>query len=216
MSDQILKPQRRAIQYQYADGMYEFDTGFDYLIFTAYLYATSFLDFNYSSPIFELLYLGVCLLIFIGGQMLIDLLIRKLKDHVIYPRTGYVSFPKRVNRSWQEKMLGLMIFAAVVLVGIFFLSKYPGAAKWNPALTGLIIAMQVGISTLRARLARFYILGAISILVGIAVSLGPIGWEQGVILCLALMSIIFVISGSLTFWTYLRRTLPPEADAAED
>lgn len=212
MPDDLKKSQLRAIQYQYADGMYEFDTGFNYIIMTAYLYATSFLDPHYSSTIFELLFVGVCILIFIEGHMLIDLLIRKLKDHVTYPRTGYVSYPKKAGSSWQENMLGLITFATVVMVVIIFLSKFPGAAKWIPALIGLIIALRVCISTFRARLARFYLLGAISVLGGIVLSLGPIGWEQGVILCLAVMSLIFVISGSLTFWTYLRRTHPPEDD----
>jgi hypothetical protein len=52
--------------------------------------------------------------------------------------------------------------------------------------------------------------------VGIVVSLGPIGWEQGFMLCLALMSLIFVISGSITLWTYLHQTRPPESDISAD
>ena len=216
MSDQIMKPQRRVIQYQYADGMYEFDTGLDYLVMTAYLYATSFLDPHFSPKIFELLYLAACLLIYVGGQMLIVLMIQKMKDHFIYPRSGYVSYPKKADRSWQEKMLSVIIFMGVIMVGIVFLSKFPGAAKWLPALTGLIIALRVSFSTFRARLARFYLLGAISVLVGIVVSLGSIGWEQGFILCLAVMSLIFGISGSITLWTYLHQTRPPEADISAD
>jgi hypothetical protein len=216
MSDQIMKPQRRVIQYQYADGMYEIDTGLDYLILTAFLYATSFLNPNYHSRILELFFLGVCLLIYIGGQMLIDLLIRKMKDHFIYPRSGYVSYPKKADRSWQENMLGVIIFVAVIMVGVVFLSKFPGAAKWLPALTGLIIALRLSISTFRARLVRFYILGAISIIMGIVMSLGPIDREQGFIFCLALISLIFIISGSITLWTYLHQTRPPEADTSAD
>jgi hypothetical protein len=216
MDDDLKKSQLRAIQYQYADGMYEFNTGFDYLIMAAYLYATSILDPNYSTPVFELLFLGVCLLIFAGGQKLIDLLIQKIKDHFIYPRTGYVTYPRKADRSWQENMLGVMTFVAVVLLGIVVLSKFPGAARWLPALTGSIVAFRVGISTFRARLVRFYIVGLIGILVGIVISLAPIGGEQGYILCLAVLSLVLVISGSITFWTYLRQTHPPEADGSAD
>jgi hypothetical protein len=216
MTDKFMNPQQRANQYQYSDGLFELNTGFDYLIFTAYLYATSFLISNHSSLIIEIISIGLCLLIYIGGQTLFDLIIRRIKDQVIFPRSGNVSYHGKAIRSWQEIMAGLMTFAVLVLVGIFILTKNPGAAQWLPALTGLFIAIRLNISTFRSRLVRFYLLGAMSILVGTILSLAPIGWEQGVLFCLVTMSTIYVISGSLAFWIYLRRTHSPHADNPAD
>jgi hypothetical protein len=80
------------------------------------------------------------------------------------------------------------------------------------AVTGLIVALiLVVLRTKSSGLARFYVLGAISLVLGLALSLSglPNGYSLG--LFYGLMGVCSLISGGLTLRRYLKENpLPAE------
>ena len=201
MTDDLKRPQLRAIQYFYVDGSFEFGFGLLCLILAVFFYAETHVH-GWLSVIVD----SSLVLVMIGGAWLINRLIKKLKEQITWPRTGYVTYNRQegYKRGWRVA-LG-MISGGLVAATVAVLVTIPGIhVAMMPLLSGFLLGIVMVVLGLRARLMRFYLLAGLSTLAGIL--MGYSGMEN--ILALAVYYLIFGLllfaTGTWVLRVYLRQ-----------
>ena len=198
--------ERRVSRYWYTDGLGEIIGGCMFIGLGIYFALQDFLEPD--SMLSGILQASLALLL-IGGAFFARRLINALKTRLTYPRTGFVEY--RVNKKEtrskgaQAFILALTISAlAVAFVAIF------RSFDSTVAVTGFIVGMTLVL--LRAKssgLVRFYFLGAISLVLGLALSVSGLSNGYSLGLYYSLMGVCFLISGGLTLTRYLNENPLP-------
>jgi hypothetical protein len=200
---------RRAQSYWYTDGLAEIGLAFISLVLSMYFYGQAILPPG--SWFYRILDVGF-LLILLGTGILVRKLILKLKTRLTYPRSGYVSY--RAPKTYHligATLLAMLIGA--VLVALF--SSVEDIEAYMPAVTGILIGAAVTYFAFRSGPLRFYVLAALSALLGTGLSLSGTGDIYGLSLYYGLMGLGLLISGLLVLRDFLLKTEPLE-DAGED
>ena len=206
MQSNLSDIEQRVKRYWYTDGIGELIGGGMFALLGVYFALQEFLGEN-------LLVSGILqaslVLIMIGGMFISRRLISALKTRLTYPRTGYVEYQvnERSVRSRQilAGVLGLVI-AALAMIFVRLFQFFDSIV----AITGLIVAVILVVLRVKsAGLTRFYVLGAVSLVLGFALSISglPKGYSLG--LFYGLMGICFMLSGGITLQRYLKENPVP-------
>ncbi|MEJ2265861.1 MAG: hypothetical protein P8X95_20640 [Anaerolineales bacterium] len=83
---------------------------------------------------------------------------------------------------------------------------------WIPGVTGIIASGFLLVSGYRLALARFYALAAISLILGVGISLSGMGNDPGLALFYGLMGLTVTISGVITLYNYLQNNPPAQEE----
>ena len=210
MQNHLADIEQRVRRYWYTDGIGELAGGGMFILLGVYFALQEFLGQN--SMMGGLLQASLILLM-IGGMAVSRRLVNALKTRLTYPRTGYVEY--RVDErymNWRRLIVMVLAFAASALTIVFV--RMLESIDLIVAVTGVVVAGILVI--LRARvsgLTRFYLLGAISLLLGLALSMSglPNGYSLG--LFYGLMGIFFLVSGGVTLRAFLdKNPLPFDAE----
>lgn len=138
-----------------------------------------------------------------GGVGTSGLVVRRLKERITYPRTGYVRYPPtppaRRGIAW---LVGGLTGA--VLVGAF--RTWPGLGSRSDLLLGVGIGAELVYLGIEFGLRRFHVLAAVSALAGTAGSWTRLDRAAGTAVYLLVVGAALVISGAATLWSYLRRS----------
>jgi len=208
MTDDLKKPQLRAIQYFYTDGSFEFAFGLLCLLLGVYFCVEVHVQ-GWLSAVVD----GSLVLVMVGGAWLINRLIKLLKERITYPRTGDISYRreqgvKRAGRIAAGLVLGGLVGAtAAVLIGLSL-----RGLDIMPIFTGTILGLVLGFLGFHASLLRLYILGCLSILTGAALAFSGLESTTSLMAYYLATSLILFASGGVTLWRYLRTTPPPEQE----
>jgi hypothetical protein len=213
MDSEISKIVRRAQGYRYMDGTYEFKMGLTLVTLAAYTLIQTKLDGpgwrNFLLPLlFSVLLVG-------GGGWLIDRLIQAVKERVTYRRSGYVAFDPRTRTPAfsADTTVFLVILGFLLAVSLFTWLGQILSTKWMPLLPAVILSVMIGITAFRSAQRRFYLLAAVTLVIGIALAWVDNGrWDLTIseAVYFALMSLIFLSAGVFTLWKYLQTTQPVE------
>ena len=199
--ENVSQIERRVKGYWYTDGIGELIGGCLFILLAIYFFLQSFLDKD--STLINLLQASLALLVIIG-VFVSRWVINRLKTRLTYPRTGYVEY--RVDQhNLGRRRIVVLILGGLVAAMIVGLAKMVGSTSWIPAATGLIVAVFLFIvQGGTAGQYRFYILGAVSIVAGIALSFS--GLSEGFALgyYYGLLGLAFVTSGGLVLRRYLQ------------
>ena len=152
----------------------------------------------------------------IGGMSIGRWLIKALKSRVTYPRTGYVEYHVDRQSLSKRRVIVAAVAAAVTAFSLVFADRITSFLNLTLALTGVLVGViLIFLQGRGSGLERFYILGAISIILGIALSISglPDGYSLG--LFYGLMGITFVISGGIVLSRYLQDNPMPVEDERE-
>ncbi len=143
-------------------------------------------------PLFLLMYLATCY----------------FRGRYTFPRTGYVAY--RGKYKWW-----IAGFVLGVLFGCVFAVLSHSGMHWlrGPFMIGVVMAAAYVVTALWWRLGRYFILGAVSLLIGTALELQGLDFRRAIIPYLLLLGIAMLVSGAWTMYSYLRRTRPPETEA---
>ena len=150
---------------------------------------------------------------------------RAIKQRITFPRTGYVEYRKR-DTVWLPMILGACVsamVAAAVSIGM--------RSHWNltsvASLTGVLFAVSYAWRIARSVQWKWIVavlLAASSLVVGllpasaldaligdslVTPSHMPTQAFAAVWLCMTAYGVLTLISGSISFWLYPRRTQPP-------
>lgn len=199
--------EQRVKRYWFSDGIAELSGGGMFLLLGIYFALQQFL--GQDSTVGGLLQASLALMM-IGGAYLSRRMVNSLKTRITYPRTGYVEYQTDPKAAWSRPILVMLLAFAVSALSIAFVRMFQSFDSMV-AVTGVVVGMILVL--LRAKvsgLARFYILGAVSMILGIVLSVSglPNGYSLG--LFYSLMGVCFMISGGLTLQHYLNENPLPE------
>jgi hypothetical protein len=153
------------------------------------------------------------ILVMIGGMAISRWLITTLKTRLTYPRTGYVEYKVNESQMRSRRIWAMLLALAISVLTMIFVrlfQTFDSIVAVTGAAVGLILMI------LRAKsfgLSRFYVLGAISVILGLALSISrlPNGYSLG--LFYGLMGVTFMLSGGLTLRRYLKENpLPADVE----
>jgi hypothetical protein len=200
MDNNLANVEQRVKRYWYTDGIAELIGGGMFILLGLYFALQEFLGQN--SMLGGILQASLVLLM-IGGAAVSRRLVNALKTRLTYPRTGYVEYPvDEQNMRWR-RMVAAVVAVAVSVLTIVFVRTFQSFDSLV-AITGIIVGLILVV--LRAKssgLARFYLLGVISLVLGLGLSMSglPNGYSLG--LFYGLMGVCILISGGLTLHRYL-------------
>jgi hypothetical protein len=209
MQQDFHQVEQRVRRYWYSDGIGELIAGGMFILLGAYFALQEYLGED--SPLTAILQASLVLL-FIGGAVAARWLVNSMKTRLTYPRTGYVEYraPER-----NPRVRGIVVLAVgmVVAVSAVVIARLLGSPDLIVAMTGILFGAVLAATAGRSTgLARFYVLGAISFTLGVALSFSmlPQGYALG--LFYGLMGVAVLISGGLVLRRYLSENpLPAEA-----
>ena len=200
MRSNLSDVQQRVNRYWYTDGLGELIGGSMFILLGVYFALQDFLGPD--SALSGILQISLVLLLN-GGVYVRRRLINALKTRLTYPRTGYVEYKVNKKETSSKRVLAFILAFAVAGLAIAFISIF-NSFDSMVAVTGFIVGMILVL--LRAKssgLARFYLLAAISVMFGLAISTSGLSNGYALGLYYALMGVCFMISGGITLTWYL-------------
>jgi len=201
MSNDLKESQLRAIQYFYVDGTYEFGFGLLWLIMAGYFYAEAHLS-GWLSAVVDV----SLVLVMIGGGYLIKLLIRRLKERLTWPRTGYVSYQRKqgIQRGWRIA-LTLVIGGVVASATTMLVMNEDIQIAILPLLSGLLIGMVMVILGWRTSIPRFYLMALLSAALGVTLAYSGLENSVSLITYYASLAVVQLFTGTCVLSNYLRQ-----------
>jgi len=197
---ELSRIQRRTVQYWFDDGLAELVIGGGFLLLGLCFVLLGSVPLPGYTTLFPL---ALMIGIFLAGPRLV----RKTKERLVYPRTGFISFARpSPRRRWLAPLAAAVTASLLgVLVG-----KAPSVEVWVPAVLGLLMAgffLRMNRSVQTGRLST---LAGVSALTGLLVSLhGDTGNLAGGIY-FTVIGAVMSAGGALALRSYLRIAPPPE------
>jgi len=153
---------------------------------------------------------------------------KAIKKHITHPRTGYVEY-RRQDRLWRPLLLG-MGASAVLAAGFSVLLRWHWGLTTFVALAGLFLAACYAHGIARTVPWKWAVFGAMvlcAILIAIlpasllgAVAGGswitaqfPASFVGAFLIFFVFNGTLYLVSGGISFWLYLRRTQPAPEEA---
>jgi len=205
-TDPLQKAQKRAFQYWYVDGTFEFSFGGICLVLSAYFYAQHLLAESWFSNLLIIFFLFVML----GGSYLINRLVMAMKERLTFPRTGYISFPRKTGSKRWGRALLLGAVSALVSAGmVILLANRPTGFDWTVIASGVLFALVVIYLGFRTGVLRFFIHAAASVGIGVALGLANLPGDLGLTAFYGLLGFSLLAVGGLSLWQYLRQNPAP-------
>lgn len=205
---------RRTERYWYEDGLWEISFGLVYAAMAGYYILVQRLGwFQLVGPlslITPFMQVIVMLGIFwIGGK-----LVKYLKEHITYPRTGYVSYRKPATQSRIRRIFLAGLISAVVAAVVATMASFSTLQNQMPLIVSLPMAGALVYLGHRFGLLRMYVIAALMVLAGYIVSMLALDRDTVIGLFFGVLAVLLIVSGLLTLTVYLIRTRP--IDLTED
>lgn len=203
MNQDIDKVVRQTYRYFYDDGLVELSIGLLFMAVGGVLLLWATIE----SPSLLGLALAIGLpLVILGGTFFLKYGIRRLKEWLTYPRTGYVAYrQKQPSRGrW------LVIAAALLLAIAAFI--WPEALGQMQVMVGGLLGVILFYLGYRVGLWRFYLDGALAAILGFGLSIVGVNEVLGTALTFLGTGLALLIGGALTLILYLQRH--PKIDEA--
>jgi len=200
---ELANAERRAYHHFYEDGLAEIVAGIIFallgLLFVLEASAPP------GSALAGISALGLPLIV-IGGIYFGRYLVRRLKERITYPRTGYATF-RRASKGRRPWVAGVVAAGMGALIAMLF-ARAPASLAWIPALDGIIIGAFLAFTAWRIDVPRFYGLAAFSALLGATITLRGVDETLGSALYFGGMGTALILVGGWVLAAYLRHTTP--------
>ena len=198
---------RRTQQYWFEDGLIELLLGLLIVVLSA-LFWWQVSNSSKYAPLVG----GVAMpFIIVLGALLLGVTLRWLKQRLVYPRTGYVTYVKPTRkRRGLSALLGLVI-GAVMAAAVIQLELADLATAFMGAGVGFALFM-LGI---RVGLMRFYVLAVWAVAVGVTIAFLRLDESLATTYALGLIGLGMMVSGGLAFWRYWQNSEPGSDEPVE-
>jgi hypothetical protein len=200
MTENIKKPQLRALQYWLVDGVGELSVGFILLLVAMIYY---FQEAAPGSLLSRILSIAAVVLVCgagFGGRWMIQ----RIKGRTTYPRTGFVAY----KSAWKDKsdvLIAIGVMALLLAFIVFTTLTDSQLADWAPLVCGLFMGIIMARAGYRSALPRLYILAFLSLLIGAGLVFSGLNIALSLPHFFGLNGLILLASGGLTLWKNLRR-----------
>lgn len=204
--DEIKQVEQRVRRYWYSDGIAEIASGGLFVLLGLYFAAQGYLG---ETSIASIILQVSLMLLMIAGAFGVRWLVNTLKARLTYPRTGYVEYRLNEKESTVRRyiIVGVaMVIAITSIVLIDYIRDLDAMALVTGLLVGLIFIALRGKSS---GLKRFYLLGVVAIVLGVALSFSGLSQAYNLGLFYGLLGIAIVISGGLVLRRYLSENPMP-------
>ncbi len=138
-------------------------------------------------------------LILIGGAFLVSRAVRKLKERVTWPRTGYVTYEPRRGKSRMFRFALAAIVAAFVSASMIIVQK--NWLNWSVIL-GLVYTGALGFVAYRFSLWRYLVLAVWALVLGLGLASLALTLEQAGAVFHIGMGLALLLAGWLTWRRY--------------
>ena len=204
----IQRAEQRVRSYWYEDGIAEMATGGVFVLLGVYFGLQGY--FGEGSPITTILQLGMALLIILGAYF-VRRIVASLKARLTYPRTGYVEY--RVDTgNVPLRRIATAAIGFLVASLLFLLYRTVHGLDIVVLATGVLVAFILVALRIQARgMQRFYLLGALSLVLGVLLSLAGLPEAYGLALFYAGFGLVLLGSGAWALRRYLQHNPLPEA-----
>lgn len=208
MKDDFAAVEQRVKRYWFSDGIGELAGGGMFLLLAAYFGLPQFLG---GGNLLGVILQSSLVLVMIGGIFLVRWLVTAMKTRLTYPRTGYVEYRVDKNNALRRRMFTM----AVAMVIAFLMVLLAGSMRVVDS-TVLVTGIVVGVVFVILRgksygVQRFYLLGALSVVIGTALSFGGLPNGYGLAIFYGAMGLVVMVSGGVVLFRYLRENpLPAE------
>jgi len=198
--DDMKQVERRIKRYWYTDGIAELASGGMFLLLGLYF---GVLGYFQEGSLVSVILQASMVLIMVGGAFGVRWLVNTLKSRLTYPRTGYVEY--RVNEKDAKirryvVIAVAMIFAIASIVLIDYIRGLDSMVLFTGVIVGVIFIALRGKSS---GLKRFYLLGGLSIVLGIALAYSKLQQVYTLSLFYGLLGVAILVSGGLVMRQYL-------------
>ncbi len=202
MRDELDKVMQRTQRYWFVDGLAEMASGCVLALVTLLFVIDG--TAPQGSPLHAVSSIGLAPVILIGG-LLAGRIVVAIKSRITYPRTGFVSYRRRAGSRWLTGLVGAFVAAAVSALVFAFQLVQSVIILGQGILVGVLL-LYWGITL---DLRRYYVVAALSVAFGVAISLTRIDLALGDAVYFGLMALSLIVSGALTLRAYLRDAPPP-------
>lgn len=202
LDERVQQVQRRTVRYWFEDGLVELYLGCFLLLIALYITAMERLP-----PAVGGMLGGFFPAVFILFYLVGSRLVRRAKEGLVYPRTGYVSYARpSPRRRGAAPIIGAIVAALLIVV----IRRAPPLAAWIPALNGLFVGAILLLVNRSVRLPRLSLAAAIAALAGLVLTLsgGPTGTTVAALF--AIIGVVLAGGGALALRRYLRQAPPRE------
>jgi len=207
-NNDIKQVEQRVKRYWYSDGIAELASGGLFTLLGMYFGIQVIFG---EKSIISIFLQVILVLVLIAGFIGVRWLVNTLKARLTYPRTGYVEY--RVDEREVKQRRWIIVAAAAVISGVsIVLEYYIRSLDAVILITGLLAG--IIFIALRGRssgLKRFYALGGLAIVLGIALSFSSLSQIKAFTLFYGLLGIVIVTSGALVLRRYLSEN-PAQVD----
>jgi hypothetical protein len=209
MTNPLFKARIRAQGFWYRDGLSEIGLGVISLLQGGWILFNHLVN---SSSSWYLPVALIYILLIAAFSRYASRITAAIRNRITYPRSGYVAYDESVR-----KRVGVALAILATATGLLAL-RYAGIGGWDPdlwihwmpAAGGLTIGAVLVYVSVRQGLPRYLVVGLLSIILGVAVSIEyPL--RLGTAIWLAGLGCASLCSGGVALWNYVR-TAPPSAD----
>lgn len=212
MKENFSDVEGRVRRYWFTDGIGELMGGALFLLLGLYFSAQQY--FGDQSLVGTILQSSFIILV-IGGIFVGRWMINQLKARLTYPRTGYVEYRVKDKNNMRRRIIAFAIAMGVAMFAIV-ITRSVTKIDSLVAVTGLLVSVILLFNQGWAHgVARFYVLSAIALILGIVLSVSGLARGYNLGIFYGLMGLVFVISGGLTLRHYLRENPIPVEDTNE-
>lgn len=202
----VKQVEQRVKRYWYSDGIAELASGGMFVLLGLYFWIQVIFG---EESIISIFLQVILVLVMIAGFIGVSWLVNTLKARLTYPRTGYVEY--RVDDREARQRRWIIVAAAAIVSGLSIVFEVYVRELDSMVL---IIGLLAGIIfiSLRGRssgLKRFYGMGVLAIVLGVALSLSSLSQIKDLALFFGLLGIVIVTSGGLVLWRYLNENPIP-------
>lgn len=211
MQTEMKEVEQRIKGYWYRDGFGEMAGGLVFLILGGYFALSEALGDSVWGGILQ----AGLIIVLIGLMYVGRRLVSALKSRFVYPRTGFVEYRVEEDKRHARKLLAGVV-AAVMAAGFVLVVRLSSVENLTAALTGLAGGViLIFFRTKAVGLARFTLMGIISIGLGLVLAFSEIAMDYALGLYYGLMALVFFISGALVLNKYLRDNPRPAKGSRE-
>jgi hypothetical protein len=199
--DNLDKITKRPIQYWFEDGIGELITGGLFTLIGIYFVLQEFINSSLIKGLF-----GILSVVIIGGGTILGrVLISKLKERLVYPRTGYVGFAKRPSKRKLAITLSVVIGVAIL---VLMLGSSSSVFNWVPLVIGVICGGLMLYQATQTGIYRLYIEASLAFLIGATISILGKSEPLGSGLFFVIYGLIMVFAGGCALRNYFRQAPP--------
>jgi hypothetical protein len=203
-TNEIAQVMRQTQRYWYEDGLSDMGMG-AFILAIGLLFVAQELT-PPGSPLWLVWGVGGPFLL-IGGGIVVNKVVRALKERITYPRTGYVSYERARGASHTLRLVATALIAAGVSAAIVVVQK-----NWLslPIIFGFVYLAAFTYVGLHFGLRRYLVLALWSLLLGLALASLSLKLELAGALFQFGTGAAWLLAGWLTYRRYLASAPQPE------